>query len=679
MSDLRFVESAAALMLLSCCSYPMLAYAQATDNPLLPQIVVTASRYEDDVQRVPVYVTQITRQQINESNAQTVNEAIIRLGGISARTSLSGGNEQTLDPMGFGDSAGSNLMILVDGIPMIEGDSTEVRLSGIPVEIVERIEIQKSSGGVLYGGGSTAGVINIITRASSRDSDHASYASVYAGIGTSDTSEYRASARYSLKGWDVSFAALDRQSAGYRVHSANDNQSGSFALKYSMDAIRMGLNVSREDTYAQTPGSLTLAEFTANRRAAQASSLANNTWMEISANKYAGFVETEIADVLWRLDAYTRVRSMDALAVMGGSPVSMQYQGDNSYTGLTGQKTMSTSYGQSKLIFGIEHNAWNQDRDYPGSVLGSYTLDFNSTSYFIKNDLDIDSAGVRVSAGYRTEQNYRSQLSHSSSTLIQNQSTQSAWELGVSKAMDAQNTVYARVARSYRFANIDEFTTSYDANYSVMPLLPQTSTDMEMGWKKILGSKGRLDLRVYRNELENEIIYNNFVGYDAYGYALGSNINLDPTRRQGADLDLSYLLTNKIRLSSSVSFRDARFRSGDYAGKQVPLSARELIAARVEFLPDAHQTLGIATNWISRQFVAMDFSNAYAMPAYTSTDLYYVYRLKKFDLSFKINNLFDASHYSYATRSWDDTSTYKYTAVFPDPGRTIWVSARTSF
>ena len=75
----------------------------------------------------------------------------------------------------------------------------------------------------------------------------------------------------------------------------------------------------------------------------------------------------------------------------------------------------------------------------------------------------------------------------------------------------------------------------------------------------------------------------------------------------------------------------------------------------------------------------MDFNNENRMPGYAVADLYYLFKAGQFDLSVKALNVFDKSYYSYATRSWDPTSSYQYTAVFPDAGRSLWFSARYRF
>ena len=125
-------------------------------------MVVTGSKYSEDSLLVPSFITTITKEQIQESGAMTVDEAITRIGGIPSRPSLYGGNELKLDLGGFGDASQNNQLIVIDGAPYQQGDSSENRLSYIPIDQVERIEIQRGASSVLYGNGAVGGVIILL-------------------------------------------------------------------------------------------------------------------------------------------------------------------------------------------------------------------------------------------------------------------------------------------------------------------------------------------------------------------------------------------------------------------------------------------------------------------------------------------------------------------------------------
>ena len=73
------------------------------------------------------------------------------------------GIDATIDLRGFGDTANSNTLILLDGQRLNPIDSGSISWSTIPLANIERIEIIRGAGTVLYGDRATGGVINIIT------------------------------------------------------------------------------------------------------------------------------------------------------------------------------------------------------------------------------------------------------------------------------------------------------------------------------------------------------------------------------------------------------------------------------------------------------------------------------------------------------------------------------------
>ena len=66
---------------------------------------------------------------------------------------------------GFGIFGDQNTLVLLDGQRISENEQASVNWSAIPLSAIERIEIMRGSGAVLYGGGATGGTINIITKA----------------------------------------------------------------------------------------------------------------------------------------------------------------------------------------------------------------------------------------------------------------------------------------------------------------------------------------------------------------------------------------------------------------------------------------------------------------------------------------------------------------------------------
>ena len=128
----------------------------------LEPVVVSASRLPELLRSAPIGATVITAEQIQRSGVIDANEAVRKLGGVPARTDLQGGRDPRLDLRGFGDTTDQNLVVLVDGIRISENEQATARLSSIPLDRIDRIEVIRGGASVLWGEGASAGVINVI-------------------------------------------------------------------------------------------------------------------------------------------------------------------------------------------------------------------------------------------------------------------------------------------------------------------------------------------------------------------------------------------------------------------------------------------------------------------------------------------------------------------------------------
>lgn len=133
------------------------------DEYTLDTMLVTATRTEKRDVDVPASTEIITYEDIVDSGSVNAMEAVSKMLDVDYNTYLPGGSAQTsmtneINVRGF--SYGT--LILVNGNP-INLNNTYV-IDAIPAEAIERIEVVKGGGSVLYGSEAQSGVINIITK-----------------------------------------------------------------------------------------------------------------------------------------------------------------------------------------------------------------------------------------------------------------------------------------------------------------------------------------------------------------------------------------------------------------------------------------------------------------------------------------------------------------------------------
>ena len=133
--------------------------------PTTEQVTVTASRYQEKSVRVPANVTVISEEDIAASTAVDIPGLLRTLVNVQVTDITGNHRHYSVDLRGFGETAGSNTLVLVDGRKVNLPASTAVDWLQIPLDRVKRIEVTRGGrGSVLYGDNAGAGVINIITR-----------------------------------------------------------------------------------------------------------------------------------------------------------------------------------------------------------------------------------------------------------------------------------------------------------------------------------------------------------------------------------------------------------------------------------------------------------------------------------------------------------------------------------
>jgi len=135
---------------LCAASVPGLAAETAALAGELSPVVVTATRFPDVQRQFPVGVSVIIEADIRNSTASTVPELLRMLPGVQTRD-LSGSPNQQVDLRGFGIFADQNTLVLLDGQRISENEQLTVNWSSIPLDAIERIEVMRGSGAVLYG------------------------------------------------------------------------------------------------------------------------------------------------------------------------------------------------------------------------------------------------------------------------------------------------------------------------------------------------------------------------------------------------------------------------------------------------------------------------------------------------------------------------------------------------
>ncbi|OGB07104.1 MAG: TonB-dependent receptor [Burkholderiales bacterium RIFCSPHIGHO2_12_FULL_61_11] len=626
--------------------------AQNQPTASLQEVVVTASRVAGPRESQPFGTSVITAEDIQRSGAVTVNDAIMRILGVPGRQDLFGGGDFALDLRGFGSTSDNNQVVIVDGIRINEADLGGTRLAGIPIESVAQIEVIRGSGAVLYGEGATGGVIIITTKAG-RGVARKNAASLYAGLGSYGLREGRANATLASGGFSLDINGMNRKADNHRDNFRSDTDAVSAAAQWSNDWLRVGARVSQDGLDAGLPGALDAAQYQNNPR--QTTTPKDKASIDNTRNGL--FAEAVAGNWQLTADAGSREKKLRSLFVSSFGSSNFDYDVKATNYALRAVHSANLSKFSNKLTLGTDYGTWQRD------VLGTFgsTATQSSRAWYLRDEVTLASTATTLSLGLRTERISK----NNSNTTMALADDQNAWELGLSQPLGKGVSVYGRVGHSFRLANVDElgFTTPG------LTLQPQRSKDVELGSRYASGPV-KFDVRWYRSALTHEI------GFDpnaAGPFGPGANVNFDPTRRSGLELDGSYAYAKSLTLRVSAALRKSTFTSGQYEGKDVPLVPRRTVALHANWTPMTNHLVTGGVNWVSSQHP--DFSNQCSAPAYTTADARYAYQWQNVEVSLGITNLFDRKFYTQAFGCAGGVTT----AIYPEAGRAAIAALRVKF
>lgn len=130
-----------------------------TSSTLLETVVISEGKYEKPLSKVTVSMEVLKPATIGNANDTGIDQSIERVPGVDVvdgQANIRGGS-------GYSYGAGSRVMLLMDGLPVLTADSGFPNWDFLPVENVSQIEIIKGAASALYGSAAMNGIINLRT------------------------------------------------------------------------------------------------------------------------------------------------------------------------------------------------------------------------------------------------------------------------------------------------------------------------------------------------------------------------------------------------------------------------------------------------------------------------------------------------------------------------------------
>jgi len=633
------------------------------------EVVVTATRAEEDIYKISSNVTVITQEEIKKSTAITVQDLLKSEEGLIVRDLYGTGTKSVIDSRGF--AKGVNTVVLIDGRRINQIDSGAVDWNLIPLENIERIEIVRGSESVLYGDNALAGAINIITKKGftkkpdltldARAESYSGHTEYGTFTGGNDWIGYF-------------FFIKHRQTDGYRENANFNATDMNTRLNFKINSIfSIDAAAGYHEDKQGLPGGLLEKDLRDNRRQSlepKDNADYNQRYVDIKGNIALGsWGDLELGysydNVKFNAQYYRNAIDMFR---------------DTSTIGLRAKLTAETKISSFRnlTVAGVDFfdsSVNNDSKNMSGRSSSFASIAKKETGLYIQNEFFINDF-FSLSTGYRyAVAKYSDQVSNidldwgNSSGSDEVTYHEDSYKVGFNYNYKKNSKLFVTYAKGYRLPATDELLDFFG---NVKLLKPEKSESYELGIVHSFQNKVQLRLTAYTMSIRDEL----FVDPTFYFGLFGENQNIEKTRHNGVEAGFSAPVTDAISTFGSFSYSEAKFKSGQYSGYHIPMVPRYSVSVGSDFKIMKDLLLAIKGTWVDKRFLENDVRNTLPkLESYTVFDSKLSYTYKNITAYIGINNLLNEKYSDYGAHS----AYYKYEKYYPAPERNFYGGVRVVF
>ena len=567
-----------ALALLQAVLAPLCAGAQQSpptgELAVLPEVVVTATRIEEDSFDLPLSIDRVDRGVIREDKPQVnLSESLNRVPGVVVQNRQNYAQDLQVSSRGFGSRSTfgvRGLRLIADGIPATMPDG-QGQAATFNLGSADRIEIMRGPFSSLYGNAS-GGVIQVFT--ADGPPEPTLSGSLYAG--SYDT--WKLGAQFGGTSGRLNYIGdLSRfQTDGYRDHSsARRDQLNAKAKVDAQERGDLTLVVnSLDQPETQDALGLTAAQVAQNRRQAGTNAIAFNTRKSIAQTQFGlayGLDMTAFDRIEAR--AYFGDRQITQyLAIPLATQSALTHSGgvvdlDRSYGGVGLRWTHATRLvgGPLTASVGLDYDAMDERRKgYINNfgIAGALKRDEDDTVYntgaYAQAEWQFASrwillAGLRYSRVQFESQDYFIAPGNpdDSGSIRYSRSTPAA---GLTFRLSPGVNLYGTVGRGFETPTFAELAYRADGTTGLnFALRPALSLHREIGAKSKLGESMRLNAALFRIDVTDEIVVNTNSG------GRSTFKNASRTTRDGLELAWEGRFVHGFEAAIAYTWLHARF------------------------------------------------------------------------------------------------------------------------
>ena len=612
-----------------------------------------SSNYFNEVDTFAPFSSEVyTQDDIKNSKATNIYDFLSQNTSLSLAPSSGNRFSKKISARGYGLTIGShNLVVTLNGRRLNNIDTSGPEIAGVNINDIERVEITKGSGSVIYGDSAMAGAIHFYTKKNIQTK----ISTTSGNYGVSQTS---ASVGINEKKIDLNISLDNSKHDGFHkaatggVKDKGKQTKSSIGGTYTTDGgTEISLDLYRTNSDIRYPNYLSDAQFEADPTGSGSGSRytyrdaeSSTTNFKVKRNWGENFEFTTNRSAIDK-------ESRNFYSYSGATVDNYKYDyKSNDYL-------LTYTNGDIKIDSGV--NIFDGKRTVESTSVSSRNTTskenlgvFSQLQYF-RNDsvFTVGARSEKVDYKYSPE----------SGTALSGEYDLNTFDIGINTSLSPNTTIFTNYNHAFQAPLIDRFfiSATWPATGQVFNgfVRPSKSRTFNIGLNH-LTDNSKTKLTLYRSNIKDEMfLCKSNAASDCGLY--GDNLNLDKSHKQGLELQNKYVFSPKWSTGLNYAYTIAKIDSDDKGagalnGKTNPMTSKHNISASVIYSLSNKTNMTLTQKYRSEAFAEEDYANIFTkkQPEYNSTNFNFSYNPNDdLSFSFDVENLFENS---YGTRLRDD-------------------------
>lgn len=620
----------------------------------LSDMTVTAQKTEENVQDVPISMSVFDEISIEDKQIENLEDLTKSVPNFSFdNQGWSGAGSPSMRGMfGAFHDFNSPVVVLIDGVPILSGAGMNTFINDI-----ERIEVLRGPQGTLYGKNAEVGVINIISKKPTNETE----GKVEAKFGNMNRREFNANASGAIidNKLYIGVSALDTRRDGFIDNVCTGDKAGDKETTYGKIYLRAtpidNLEISFINSFIKyhDKGAQMNALNMPDREVASDFDSFNKALTTLSSLKIA----YDFSDDM-KLESITSYKKMTDDSQQDWDFANPTYA---YYPGFTYHELRDSSDNFSTLSQEFRLSGKYEKFDYlAGLYVDKDEVNFNSkevtTNYDIIGTIHSKSLGVFTHLGYQWTDSFKIiggirydlDKKEDKEMDIKKDFSSVSPKLALEYQINDNSMVYTSVAKGYRAGGFDyrNPTTSQRA-FDQEELI-----SYEAGIKNLfLDGNLMLNFNVFYMDIDDMQVQTPVSFYASY------TSNAAKAKSKGVEIEASYKVTNALTFFANFGYNDTKFKdfkenTYDQAGNIT--GTADYDGNKNIYSPDYNYNIGAVYRNSWGLFARADLSgfgktytdkeNTNKIPNYEVVDAKIGYEAKSYEIYLYANNLFDKEH-----------------------------------